>query len=128
MSTTNFVAVSDTVRTFVARDFGLFIDGAMQPAHSAARLDVYDPATGERLATVADADAHDVDRAVASAKHALTLMAMSFSVAEADQARTGDSIPSPAECTTPSKGPMDLASFSSQAGIWSPSERSKGSS
>ena len=49
MSTTNFVAVSDTVRTFVARDFGLFIDGEMQPAHTAARLDVYDPATGERL-------------------------------------------------------------------------------
>ena len=70
MSNTNFVAVSDTVRTFVARDFGLFIDGGMQPAHSPARLDVYDPATGERLATVADADAHDVDRAVASAKHA----------------------------------------------------------
>ena len=43
MSTTNFVAVSDTVRTFVARDFGLFIDGEMQPAHAAARLDVYDP-------------------------------------------------------------------------------------
>ncbi|MFP3334863.1 aldehyde dehydrogenase family protein, partial [Pseudomonas sp. SIMBA_064] len=38
--------------------------------HSAARLDVYDPATGERLATVADADAHDVDRAVASARRA----------------------------------------------------------
>ncbi|WP_310729762.1 aldehyde dehydrogenase family protein, partial [Burkholderia multivorans] len=70
MSTTNFVAVSDTVRTFVARDFGLFIDGAMQRAHAAARLDVYDPATGERLATVADADEHDVDRAVASAKRA----------------------------------------------------------
>lgn len=70
MSTTNFVAVSDTVRTFLARDFGLFIDGAMQRAHAAARLDVYDPATGERLATVADADEHDVDRAVASAKRA----------------------------------------------------------
>ncbi|MDR5671386.1 aldehyde dehydrogenase family protein, partial [Burkholderia cenocepacia] len=70
MSNTNFVAVSDTVRTFVARDFGHFIDGAMQPAHAAARLDVYNPATGERLATVADADANDVDRAVTSAKHA----------------------------------------------------------
>ncbi|WP_446904226.1 aldehyde dehydrogenase family protein [Burkholderia sp. YIM B11467] len=70
MSNTNFVAVSDTVRTFVARDFGLFIDGDMQPAHAAARLDVYDPATGERLATVADADEHDVDRAVDSAKRA----------------------------------------------------------
>ncbi|KVQ75757.1 NAD-dependent phenylacetaldehyde dehydrogenase [Burkholderia multivorans] len=70
MSTTNFVAVSDTVRTFLARDFGLFIDGAMQRAHAAARLDVYDPATGERLATVADADEYDVDRAVASAKRA----------------------------------------------------------
>ena len=69
MSTTNFVAVSDTVRTFVARDFGLFIDGEMQPAHGRAARRVR-PATGERLATVADADAHDVDRAVASAKHA----------------------------------------------------------
>ncbi|EGD00404.1 betaine-aldehyde dehydrogenase, partial [Burkholderia sp. TJI49] len=70
MSTTNFVAVSDTVRTFVARDFGLFIDGEMQPAHAVARLDVHDPATGERLASVADADEHDVEQAVASAKRA----------------------------------------------------------
>ncbi|MBY4859722.1 NAD-dependent phenylacetaldehyde dehydrogenase, partial [Burkholderia contaminans] len=71
MSTTNFVAVSDTVRTFVARDFGLFIDGEMQPAHTAARLDVYDPATGERLAPLAGAAERDVDRAVARAQPAI---------------------------------------------------------
>ena len=46
MTSTTFVAVSDTVRRFVARDFGLFIDGDMQPAHAAARLDVHNPATG----------------------------------------------------------------------------------
>ncbi|WP_179402487.1 aldehyde dehydrogenase family protein [Burkholderia guangdongensis] len=64
------VAVSDAVRTFVRREHGLFIDGASQPAHSPRRQDVFDPATGEILASVPDADAADVDRAVASARAA----------------------------------------------------------
>jgi hypothetical protein len=70
MSNDATVVVSDAVRAFVQRDFGLFIGGAQQHAHSERRLDVFNPASGERLATVADADATDVDRAVSNARAA----------------------------------------------------------
>ncbi|WP_323121250.1 aldehyde dehydrogenase family protein [Burkholderia alba] len=68
MTQTTTVTVSDAVRAFAAREFGLFIDGGMRPAHSPRTLDVFDPATGERLARVPDADAQDVDHAVANAR------------------------------------------------------------
>ncbi|HMC48140.1 MAG TPA: NAD-dependent phenylacetaldehyde dehydrogenase, partial [Caballeronia sp.] len=64
MSSDNTVVVSDAVKAFVRRDFGLFINGGPQPAHSPRRLDVFNPATGEPFASVPDADAIDVDNAV----------------------------------------------------------------
>ncbi|WP_233859190.1 aldehyde dehydrogenase family protein [Paraburkholderia sp. HD33-4] len=64
------VVVSEAVNQFLARDLGLFIDGSAQPAHSPRRLDVFNPATGDVLTSVPDADAQDVDRAVSSARHA----------------------------------------------------------
>ena len=70
MSNDATVVVSDAVRAFVQRDFGLFIGGAQQRAHSERRLEVFNPASGERLATVVDADATDVDRAVSNARAA----------------------------------------------------------
>lgn len=70
MNSNNAVVVSDAVKAFVQRDFGLFINGGPQPAHSARRLDVFNPATGEPLANVADADAIDVDNAVTNARTA----------------------------------------------------------
>ena len=45
----------------------LLIDGARVEASSGRTFDVFDPSTGERLATVAQATKADVDRAVASA-------------------------------------------------------------
>jgi phenylacetaldehyde dehydrogenase len=64
------VAVSDAVRAFLRRELGLFTNGGPHPAHSARRLDVFNPATGEVLTTVPDADAVDVNRAVANAREA----------------------------------------------------------
>ncbi|RDU96248.1 aldehyde dehydrogenase family protein [Trinickia dinghuensis] len=64
------VEVSNAVKAFLSRELSLFIDGAPCPAHSSTRLDVFDPSTGQKLASVPDADAIDVDRAVANARQA----------------------------------------------------------
>ena len=53
------------------RGLGHFIDGAAVPGTSGRTTDVFNPATGERVATVALASAGDVDAAVAAAKAAL---------------------------------------------------------
>ena len=50
---------------------GLLIDGARVDASDGQTFDVFDPSTGERLATVAKATKADVSRAVASAQAAL---------------------------------------------------------
>ncbi|WP_118184364.1 aldehyde dehydrogenase family protein [Paraburkholderia phosphatilytica] len=64
------VAISDEVASFVAREHGLFIDGGWHAGQSSARLDVFGPATGTRIAQVIDANAADVDAAVSSAARA----------------------------------------------------------
>jgi len=51
-------------------DIRLFIDGAWSDAHSGRTFDSVNPATGERLAAIHEADADDVDRAVRSARRA----------------------------------------------------------
>jgi phenylacetaldehyde dehydrogenase len=61
------VATLASVQQFLDRQHGLFIDGAQQAAQGEKRLTVYNPATGEAIATTADASAADVDRAVMSA-------------------------------------------------------------
>ncbi|GAB4526257.1 MAG: NADP-dependent succinate-semialdehyde dehydrogenase [Amphiplicatus sp.] len=48
-----------------------FIDGAWTPAASGARFAVFDPATGEKIADVADCGADDARRAIAAAERAL---------------------------------------------------------
>jgi aldehyde dehydrogenase (NAD+) len=53
------------------RRFGLFIDGRWVAAADGATFDTLNPATGKRLATVAQAGAVDVDAAVAAARRAL---------------------------------------------------------
>ena len=55
------------------RERELFIGGAWRPAKSGRRLEIRDPATGERVGSTALADAADVDLAVAAAKRALCL-------------------------------------------------------
>lgn len=49
----------------------LLIGGASSESHGGRTIDVFDPATGERIAQVADADDEDVDRAVRSARATL---------------------------------------------------------
>ncbi|MBV8044914.1 aldehyde dehydrogenase family protein [Pluralibacter sp.] len=61
------VAILERVQQFLARQHGLFIDGAQQPSRSDKRLTVWNPATGEAIATTADANSADVDSAVMSA-------------------------------------------------------------
>src|SRR5271167_4166894 len=53
------------------RERELFIGGAWRAAKSGRRLEIHDPATGERVGSTALADAADVDLAVAAAKRAL---------------------------------------------------------
>jgi aldehyde dehydrogenase (NAD+) len=52
------------------RTFDLFIGGAFLPPASGRRFETLNPATGDPLAEVAEADATDVDRAVAAARKA----------------------------------------------------------
>lgn len=49
---------------------GLFIDGAWTPAVAGGTMDVFCPATGDRIAVVAEATEPDVDRAVRAAHEA----------------------------------------------------------
>jgi succinate-semialdehyde dehydrogenase / glutarate-semialdehyde dehydrogenase len=53
------------------RERELFIGGAWRAAKSGRRLEIHDPATGERVGSTSLADAADVDLAVAAAKRAL---------------------------------------------------------
>lgn len=61
------VALLESVQHFLSRQHGLWIDGAARPSRSEKRISVWDPATGECIATTADANRADVDDAVTSA-------------------------------------------------------------
>src|SRR5690606_35096936 len=63
-------APSPKVAEFLNRPPRLFIGGEWVEPLSDAVVPVYDPATGEQVATVADANAADVDRAVQAARRA----------------------------------------------------------
>jgi betaine-aldehyde dehydrogenase len=52
----------------VAQDLQMFLDGAWTDAAEGGRFDVFDPATGEVIATVPDAQPSDVERAVDAAR------------------------------------------------------------
>src|SRR5215472_4084107 len=56
-----------------ARKFGHFIDGAWHEPAEGAFFDTINPATGEKIASVAQGTAADVDAAVKSARRALPL-------------------------------------------------------
>jgi phenylacetaldehyde dehydrogenase len=58
------------VDDFIATKRQLFIDGAWVDAASGRTFDTPNPATGEILATVAEGDAEDINRAVAAARRA----------------------------------------------------------
>ena len=65
------VRPSEAVQRFLEGPLNLLIDGEFRTAASGKRFDVVDPATGARVAAVAEADAADVDFAVKAARQAL---------------------------------------------------------
>ncbi|WP_258186875.1 aldehyde dehydrogenase family protein, partial [Chromobacterium haemolyticum] len=66
----NLVPVLESVRAFLEREHGLWIDGKPRAALSGRRNEVRNPASGAVIANVADGEAADVDAAVASARRA----------------------------------------------------------
>jgi phenylacetaldehyde dehydrogenase len=63
-------APSPAVRAFLAKPARLLIGGEWVEPLTGDRVSVIDPATGEQIASVADAGSKDVDRAVAAAREA----------------------------------------------------------
>ncbi len=70
------VAVLSRVQQFLDRQHGLYIDGRPGPAQSEKRLAIFDPATGQEIASTADANEADVDNAVMSALAGLCLASL----------------------------------------------------
>src|SRR5580658_7015866 len=55
--------LGNAASAFLAGKHQLLIDGKSRDAKSGKRFDVYDPATGQAIAAVAEADAADIDEA-----------------------------------------------------------------
>lgn len=53
--------------TKLNRQYGLFIDGAWRPSADGKTFDSFCPATGDKLASCAEATSQDVDAAVDAA-------------------------------------------------------------
>ena len=64
------VRSSDPARAFIGQAHRLLIGGEWVAAVSGKEFPVFDPATGEVITQVAEADAEDVNRAVRAARHA----------------------------------------------------------
>src|SRR5450432_2542980 len=62
--------LSGPVRHFIAQTRKMLIDGKWVDASSGKTFDVYDPATGDVIAHVAEGDKEDIDRAVKAARKA----------------------------------------------------------
>jgi phenylacetaldehyde dehydrogenase len=63
-------AARPAASSFLAGKHQLLIDGKWVDAKSGKKFDVFDPATGQAIAAVAEADAADVDEAVKAARRA----------------------------------------------------------
>jgi phenylacetaldehyde dehydrogenase len=64
------ITLDKRVDDFVATDRKLFVDGQWVDSASGQTFDTPNPATGERLATVAEGDAEEINRAVRAARNA----------------------------------------------------------
>jgi phenylacetaldehyde dehydrogenase len=64
------VTLDNEVEQFVATPRQLFIDGQWSDAASGKTFETPNPATGETLATIAEGDAEDIDRAARAARRA----------------------------------------------------------
>src|SRR5580658_6726087 len=71
MSTATAVPqIHDRVHEFIGKPRKMFIDGKWVEAASGKTFPVYNPATGEVMAQVAEGDREDIDRAVKAARKA----------------------------------------------------------
>ncbi len=70
MLAVNHDALLPSVRSFIDREHGLFVEGMWTPAREGRTLPVYNPANGREIARIAAADGEDVRLAVASAHRA----------------------------------------------------------
>ncbi|HLR65212.1 MAG TPA: aldehyde dehydrogenase family protein [Pseudogracilibacillus sp.] len=64
------VQLSKEVEAFLDEDHHLFINGEFRPSQSQKTFEVFNPATGQVLSHVSEADEGDVDKAVQAAKKA----------------------------------------------------------
>ena len=62
--------VNSKTAEFFSRQHRMLIDGRFVPAASGKTFPVYNPATGEEVARVPEAEAEDVNRAVTAARRA----------------------------------------------------------
>ena len=65
-----YSGVLESTKKFLARDHKLFIDGKWVSAVSGATRAVIDPATAQRVSTMAEGGAADIDLAVRAARKA----------------------------------------------------------
>ncbi len=70
MSIASKTSIPESLRSFIASPKQLLIDGDWVNAKSEKTFDVFDPATDQVVATVAEGDAADIDLAVAAARSA----------------------------------------------------------
>jgi len=70
MTTSFHPGLGEAARGFLSRHHQLLIGGRMVESDSGRRTDILDPATGDVIATAAEASATDVDRAVEAARRA----------------------------------------------------------
>ncbi|MBV6289876.1 aldehyde dehydrogenase family protein [Pseudomonas aegrilactucae] len=68
--TASTVSMLASVHSFLNRQHGLYINGGWRPSSCATTLTVFNPATGQAIASTPDASQHDVDQAVQSAHQA----------------------------------------------------------
>lgn len=71
-----------STQAFLARAHQLFIGGRWVAPLAGRRFDVFDPGTGQRIATAAAGDAADIDAAAQAARRALTGPWAKFTAAE----------------------------------------------
>ena len=70
MSATADIPISSTLRDFLSSPRKLLIDGKWVEAASGKTFPVYNPATGDTMAQVAEGDKQDIERAVTAARNA----------------------------------------------------------
>jgi phenylacetaldehyde dehydrogenase len=64
-------AIAPSIRKFIARPHGLLIDGQWREAVSGQRLDVFEPSSAERIASIAAGSTDDVNLAVEAAHQSM---------------------------------------------------------